>query len=83
MLALVKVVEGGTIDYHTTITVNIDCVYEGLSKEKIRVRLITFGSNEVSTIEDQELGVIEQLINKHASSMVDVHCMTHCPNLVV
>jgi hypothetical protein len=62
---------------------NVARVYGGLSNQKIKERLMTFGADGVSTFQGVKSGVTTQLINKHAPFMVGVHCMAHRTNLAV
>lgn len=82
-ITLERVVEGGTTNNCTTVIVNVVHVYEGLSNQKIRKGLITFGVDGVSTYQGVKSGFIVKLINKHTPFMVGVYCMAHHTNLVV
>jgi len=44
--------------------------------------MIAFGADGVSTFKATKSSVIVQFFKRHVVFMVDVHCMTHCTNLV-
>ena len=83
LLTLERVVEGGIADNLTAVIVNVARAYGGLTEQKIREGLITFGADGVSTFQGAKTGVTVQLVTKHAPFMVGVHCMAHRTNLAV
>ena len=84
LLTLERVIEGGTTYNLTAVIVNVARAYGGLTEQKIRERLITFGADGVSTFQGVKFSVTVQLMNKHAPFMVGpLHDTPHescCPD---
>ena len=81
--SLERVIVGGTLDDLTVAIVSVAHAYGGLSDQKIREGLITFGVDGVPTFQSAKSSVIMQLINKNAPFMVDVNCKAHRISLAV
>lgn len=74
---LERVVKGGTLD-----DLIVAHTYGGLSNQRIRKGLITFGPYGVFSFQITKFVVIMQLVNKHAPFMMGVYCMVHHTNLM-
>ncbi len=83
LLTLQQVVEGSHVDNLTKVIVESLFLHGGLSKSNMALKLICFGTNNVTTFHSLKTRVIVQLKEKHMPFLLGVHCVVHRTNLVV
>jgi hypothetical protein len=57
--------------------------HKGMKDANLAHKLVYFGMNKVTIFQGAKIGVITQLMQKHAPYFSGVHYMAHCINIIV
>jgi hypothetical protein len=83
LLNLERVTKIGGYEICITMLVNFVHIFGGLFDGGLASKLVCFGANGVIISQGLKIGVIMQLIEKHAPFVIGIHCMAHRCNLVM
>jgi hypothetical protein len=80
---LEKIVDGGTFDNLTSISICFLVVFGGMSKFDTANKVVCFGANDVTIFQGLKTNVIVQLVSKHFFFVLMIHYMAHQCNFTI